>query len=72
MSEVDGGDTLGRNAGDDNVDVSAFSTFDYTALGHLHGPQTPVADRIRYCGSPLKYSFSEAEQTKSVTIIELG
>ncbi|MBQ6502125.1 MAG: exonuclease SbcCD subunit D [Mogibacterium sp.] len=56
----------------DNVDVSVFSTFDYTALGHLHGPQTPVADRIRYCGSPLKYSFSEAEQNKSVTIIELG
>ena len=56
----------------DNVDVSVFSTFDYTALGHLHGPQTPFADRIRYCGSPLKYSFSEAEQNKSVTIIELG
>ena len=56
----------------DSVDVSAFSPFDYTALGHLHGPQTPFADRIRYCGSPLKYSFSEAEQNKSVTIIELG
>ena len=56
----------------DNVDSSVFKPFDYTALGHLHGPQTVGSDRIRYCGSPLKYSFSEAEHTKSVTVIELG
>ncbi len=57
----------------DNVDSSVFEQFDYTALGHLHGPQAVAGnERIRYCGSPLKYSFSEADQTKSVTIVELG
>ena len=56
----------------DNVDTSVFKSFDYTALGHLHGPQDTAAARIRYCGSPLKYSFSEADQTKSVTIVEFG
>ena len=56
----------------DNVDASVFEPFDYTALGHLHGPQTVGATHIRYCGSPLKYSFSEAEQIKSVTVVELG
>ena len=58
--------------GVDNVDAEVFAPFDYTALGHLHGSQSPVRNRIRYCGSPLKYSFSEADQTKSVTVIELG
>ena len=56
----------------DNVDTSVFSPFDYTALGHLHGPQNAGTIRIRYCGSPLKYSFSETDQTKSVTVIEVG
>lgn len=56
----------------DNVDKDVFEPFDYTALGHLHGPQVTSAARIRYCGSPLKYSFSEADQDKSVTVIELG
>lgn len=56
----------------DNVDASVFEPFDYTALGHLHGPQPVGAAHIRYCGSPLKYSFSEAEQIKSVTVVELG
>lgn len=55
----------------DNVDTSAFDPFDYVALGHLHGPQRVGRDSIRYCGSPLKYSFSEARQHKSVTIVEL-
>ena len=55
----------------DNVDAGVFSPFDYTALGHLHGPQN-AAERVRYCGSPLKYSFSEAGHTKSVTVVELG
>ncbi len=55
----------------DNVDASAFKCFDYVALGHLHGPQNAAGERIRYCGSPLKYSFSEARHTKSVTIAEL-
>ncbi len=56
----------------DNVDSTVFAPFDYTALGHLHGPQVVGAGNIRYCGSPLKYSFSEAEQIKSVTVAELG
>ena len=56
----------------DNVDASVFDAFDYTALGHLHGPQDSFAARVRYCGSPLKYSFSEADQIKSVTIVEMG
>lgn len=56
----------------DNVDSSVFAPFDYTALGHLHGPQPVGTEEIRYCGSPLKYSFSEANQVKSVTIVELG
>ena len=57
--------------GADNVDVSVFRPFDYTALGHIHGPQN-ITDTVRYCGTPLKYSFSEAGQQKSVTITELG
>ena len=56
----------------DNVDIEVLEAFDYTALGHLHGPQSYGASRIRYCGSPLKYSFSEASQTKSVTVVEFG
>lgn len=58
--------------GSDNVDASVFSPFDYVALGHLHGPQTVGRETIRYCGSPLKYSFSEAAQQKSVTLVELA
>lgn len=58
--------------GIDNVDASVFEDFDYTALGHLHGPQDTSSSGVRYCGSPLKYSFSEADQEKSVTIIELA
>ena len=56
----------------DNVDSDVFGKFDYTALGHLHGPQSAGSRQIRYCGSPLKYSFSEADQVKSVTVVELG
>lgn len=58
--------------GVDNVDASAFEPFDYVALGHLHGPQRIGRDTIRYSGSPLKYSFSEARQHKSVTLIDCG
>ena len=57
--------------GTDNVDSSAFDGFDYTALGHIHGPQNVGSERIRYCGTPLKYSFSEAWQVKSVTVAEI-
>ena len=55
----------------DQVSAALFRDFDYTALGHIHGPQNAGGDRIRYCGSPLKYSFSEAGHVKSVTIVDL-
>ena len=55
----------------DRVEGSVFSPFDYTALGHLHGPQRVGSETIRYAGSPLKYSFSELHQKKSVTVAEL-
>ena len=58
--------------GSDNVDASVFDAFDYVALGHIHGPQNIGSDRIRYCGTPLKYSFSEADHRKSVTVVTLG
>ena len=58
--------------GTDNVDVSVFDGFDYVALGHLHGPQKLGSSRVRYCGTPLKYSFSEEHHHKSVTVVELG
>lgn len=58
--------------GSDNVDASIFDDFDYTALGHIHGPQNILSNRIRYCGTPLKYSFSESNHYKSITIAEIG
>ena len=56
----------------DCVDAALFDAFDYVALGHLHSPQKVGRDTLRYCGTPLKYSFSEASQHKSVTFVELG
>ena len=58
--------------GSDNVDAAVFAAFDYVALGHIHGPQNIVPGKIRYCGTPLKYSFSECGHKKSVTVVELG
>ena len=58
--------------GSDNVDVEVFKDFDYVALGHIHSPQSCGSERVRYCGTPLKYSFSEAKDRKSVTVVELG
>ena len=55
----------------DNVDAEILGDFDYVALGHLHRPQN-ITDRIRYCGTPLKYSFSEADNEKSITIVTLN
>lgn len=55
----------------DQVDASVFEEFDYVALGHLHSPQYVGRETVRYCGTPLKYSFSESEQEKSVTLVEL-
>lgn len=57
--------------GSDSVSAAVFEDFDYVALGHLHGPQNVCGERIRYCGSPLKYSFSETKHCKSVTVVEL-
>ena len=58
--------------GMDNVDVSVYDAFDYVALGHVHRQQRVGRDTVRYSGSPLKYSFSEARYGKSVALIELG
>lgn len=57
--------------GADNVDAKVFAPFDYVALGHLHSPQMAAGNTARYCGSPLKYSFSECGQQKSVTVVEM-
>lgn len=57
--------------GIDNVDASLFESFDYVALGHIHGPQSMTKDTIRYAGTLLKYSFSECNHKKSITIVEL-
>ena len=58
--------------GSDNVDADVFEPFDYVALGHIHSPQNCGAEHIRYSGTPLKYSFSEAKDRKSVTVVELA
>lgn len=57
--------------GSDNVDSSVFDGFDYVALGHIHAPQKIERETVRYCGTPLKYSFSESRHEKSVTVIEM-
>src|SRR5690606_4099732 len=54
------------------VDAGLFAGFDYVALGHLHRPQRAGADHVRYAGSLLKYSLSEADHAKSVSLVELG
>lgn len=56
----------------DNIDVSVFQPFDYVALGHIHGPQKIGRETIRYCGTPLKYSFSECNHKKSITCINMS
>lgn len=58
--------------GIENVDIRAVKDFDYAALGHLHGPQNIVSPHIRYCGTLLKYSVSECEHEKSLTVVTLG
>lgn len=57
--------------GSDNIDVSVFDDFDYVALGHLHGPQSVGRDTVRYCGTPVKYSFSEVAHKKSISVIDI-
>lgn len=58
--------------GIDNVDISAVENFDYVALGHIHGAQSVGKPQIRYCGTPLKYSVSEAGHTKHLTMVTLN
>lgn len=58
--------------GSDNVDAAVFAPFDYVALGHIHSPQNVTSPAIRYCGTPLKYSFSETSHQKSVSMVFLG
>lgn len=55
----------------DNIDAALLDDYDYAALGHIHGPQRMTRDTVRYAGSPLKYSFSEADHHKSVVIIDM-
>lgn len=57
--------------GTELIDANYFNDFDYTALGHLHGPQKVGSDKIRYSGSLMKYSFSEVKQKKGITIVNL-
>lgn len=57
--------------GTDNVDASVFEKFDYVALGHIHRSQKCTSDYIRYSGTPLKYSFSEANDKKEVVILDI-
>ena len=57
--------------GSDNVDASVFKDFDYVALGHIHRSQKCGSEYIRYCGTPLKYSFSEANDKKTVTVLDI-
>ena len=56
----------------DNIDASVFSGFDYVALGHLHRPQYCGEEKVRYSGTPMKYSFSEVNDSKSVTLVEIN
>lgn len=57
--------------GTEQIDGSVFDGFDYVALGHIHGPQRVGRDTVRYCGTPLKYSFSESGHHKSLTVVEV-
>lgn len=73
---VTGAQTAGSEAvnvgGVDNIGADVFAAFDYTALGHIHRAQNVGSERVRYSGTPLKYSFAEWQQEKSVTLVELG
>ena len=55
----------------DAISAEVFDAFDYVALGHIHRAQRAGRDTVRYSGSPLKYSFSEADHTKSLTLVDM-
>lgn len=72
---VVGGEATGSErsisvGGVETVPMGAFDGIDYVALGHLHSPQT-LSESVRYCGSPLPYSFAESSHRKAVWLIEL-
>lgn len=69
--ELSDSETTVHVGGLDNVDASLFQEFDYVALGHIHKPQQIGAHPVWYAGSPLKYSFGETEQTKSVLLVTI-
>ncbi len=58
--------------GSENVNGALFDSFDYVALGHIHRPQNIGRPTLRYSGTPLMYSFSEANHSKSITVVEMG
>lgn len=55
----------------DSVSSDVFDCFDYVALGHIHGKQYIGRETVRYCGTLLKYSFSEKNHVKSVTVVDI-
>lgn len=54
------------------IDAAAFQEFDYVALGHIHNAQRMGDEKVRYAGSPLCYHFSEADQKKGLTVVEIN
>ena len=67
-----GSDQTKTVGGVDNIDAGVFGDFDYVALGHIHKPQRAGSDNVRYCGSPMKYSFDEVNQRKAIVVVETG
>ena len=65
------GDEETSVGGTDNVNADVFDGFDYVALGHIHGEQDCGSKYVRYSGTPLKYSFSEACHKKTVTVVDM-
>lgn len=65
-------DSESQVGGVGGIDAALFEGFDYVALGHIHGAQCVGSERIRYCGAPLCYHFSEAEQKKGLLFVTIG
>lgn len=70
--QTDSEDARYNVGGTDNISYELLAPFDYVALGHIHSPQKVKRETVRYCGSPLKYSASEAGDIKSVTVVDVG
>ena len=69
--ELGGSESLGTQSVGlvEKIGYDCFDDFDYVALGHIHSPQQVGRKEVRYCGSPLKYSLSEVNNEKSVSLI---